>query len=419
MSRDWIEEYLIETESIPSPDSYKLWTGIHTIAAVLERRVWTITSSPRPLWPNLYTFLIGIPAAGKTMITDFAKALQKELVDGENGIMLGPDNPSSASFLDEIYKARKAARPGMETALYSSLSVVCVEFGSLMSKYDKPFADMLTHIYDNPVDYSSPRRQSTSVFVESPSINLLACSTPGALGEILPEGTWDQGFTSRLIMIYGAPLTGRVDFFRKQRGPDTVKLAKFLREVFHELDGEFEWDEDAARALNHWLNEEGRAPVPDYGRLQHYNSRRNAHVAKLAMISAVSAHNGLRVTLADLRRAQSWLFTAEKTMPDIFRAMKAKSDDQVLDDVQWELWQKYSTQLKALRRPLNSNDLWKVFKDRATSDRIPGLIVNLENSGRIRKTINSGEFIPNPPGEQEETDAPPTAVVTPFPRSGA
>lgn len=43
MPSDWITDFVASTETMRSPDSFRLWGGIATIAAVLERRVWTET----------------------------------------------------------------------------------------------------------------------------------------------------------------------------------------------------------------------------------------------------------------------------------------------------------------------------------------------------------------------------------------
>jgi hypothetical protein len=425
--RDWIEEFLSLTETIRSPKSFRLWTGISILAATLERRVWTLVDHPDPLFPNEFIILAGPAASGKTTMVSFARRMLVDLtIDPDKGLQLGPDNPNKASFLHWMAKANKTSPAGTGIFSVTPMTVLSRDLGQLMSKYDKDFAILLEDLYDCPPTHSAPRVVSKSITLDAPQVNILAAITPSALGDTMPDNVWDRGLASRIVFIYGVKPSDPRKMFRRAdeddkriKDEDLAPLKTFLSEIFNELVGEFEWDDDAGDAMEKWVNVDDLAPKPDYGYLQSYCERRDTHVLKLSMISAVSAGHGLRVELSDFERARGWLIEAEKTMPDIFRAMNTKTDKQILDDVQHELWLKYSTQLKALRQPIKIGDIWKSFNERATSDKIPGLVTALEQTGRIRKTINPGEFIPNPPGATEEAHAQASAIITPFTRSGA
>jgi hypothetical protein len=393
---DFIDTFMDLTASVRSPPAFRLWAAIAIISSTLERRVWTETDVD-PLRPNLFVVLAGQPASGKGNAIREARKLLTTLIEPESGIHIGPDNPTSASFLDALAASTKMSINGLGTPMYSALTVLCRELGSLITKYEGQFAANLADIYDNPSNFSAPRRQSKSVNVAAPTINILAAATPSALMDIIPESAWDQGLTSRMIFIYGVAPTSYRDPFKKRKEIAMENLAADLKTFFHELHGEFEWEEPAQDALKHWLNDENMAPKPSYGRLVHYVGRRNEHVMKLSMISAVSAGHGLCVTLEDFRRAQRWMFEAEKTMPDVFRAMTQKSDSQVLEDVHQIAWIQYTTLQRDKRQALSDTDIWKILENRSTSERIPYLIKSLESTGRLRKAGIMGGWVPNPP----------------------
>lgn len=378
------------TNSLRSPRSFRLWAGISTIAAVLERRCYTVTDQD-PLCPNLYTVLCGSPASGKSIAVNESR----KLLAGIKGLYIGPDNPTDAAFKDSLNDASKISMNGSGLALFSAMVVLCREFHVLIPKYNDSFLADLADLYDNPPIYSSPRRSSTSLRIENPCVNILAASTPAALGSF-PESAWGEGFTSRVTFIYGTSPTFKRDILKKRSSIDMAKLAKQLEEFFNELHGEFTWEEDANDAINHWYNVENLAPVPTYSRLANYNGRREVHATKLSMISAVSAGNGLCVTLNDFRRAQQWLFEAEKTMPDVFRAIMQKSDTQLLQDAHYAMLMEFGKLSIADRKAIDETFLWKFFEERAAHEKISGLIQTMEKTGRMRAGFLKGEWLPNP-----------------------
>ena len=63
--QSWTDAFFQYTEKIGSPPLFRRWCGIFTVAAALERKVWTVNNKGR-LYPNLYMFLVGPPGTGKT-----------------------------------------------------------------------------------------------------------------------------------------------------------------------------------------------------------------------------------------------------------------------------------------------------------------------------------------------------------------
>ncbi len=395
MPFDWINEFMSLTESLRSPESFRLWSAISTISSTLERRAGTVTDAVDPLYPNQYIVLAGNPASGKGMVISFSRYLLSDLAASKGGIFIGPDNPTKASFLKQFEKSQKLSINGMGVPLYSAMYVMCRELSVLISKYDREFISDLTDIWDCPRMYTSPRTSTEGARVEAPCLNILAAVTPTDLGDIIPEAAWSTGFTARCLFIYGAGSDSYRDMFTRVKFKDTTILKDRLKEYFHDLHGEFIWDDDAAIALRHWFNEEKQAPVPTYGRLSHYIGRRNEHLMKLSMVSAVSAGHGLSVTLSDLNRAKVWLFAAEETMPDIFRSMHAKSDQQLLTDAHHWLYVNWSTPKLEDRIPIPDRDLYDWFSKKVTHDKVDGMIKLMERTGRMRKATLLNGWIPN------------------------
>jgi hypothetical protein len=165
--------------------------------------------------------------------------------------------------------------------------------------------------------------------------------------------------------------------------------------MFYELEGEIRWEDTAMQAANAWINS-GMAPEPTYSRLIHYNTRRDMHVLKLAMISSISAQRNMRVEASDVDRAKSWLLDAEKFMPDVFRAMGQKSDVQVLVDLHEYVYALYAKVVKKDRKPIPDEELCRFLENKVPSDKIRKVIEMAEATGRIKRGVYPGTWIPAP-----------------------
>src|SRR5215471_18458087 len=384
---DWINQFVEATETVRSPKIFRLWSAIGAIAAALERRVYTMTDVSR-LYPNMYIVLVGEPAAGKT---NSAREARKTLA-GNYGLHLGPDNPTKASFMDQLALSVRITGH----AHFMAMTALVEEFGVFIPSYDEEFLADLSHIFDNPETYTSPRRASKSIKLERPTLNILACATPAVIGKF-PEAAWGEGFTSRVLFIYGSRVEETRDAFKPRENLNLENLRTDLKSFFNEIHGQFDWDEDARLAFNDWINT-GMKPRPDYGRLKNYCGRRDTHLMKLAMISAVSAGHGLNVTLNDFNRAKTWLLDAEEFMPDVFRAMKSQSDEQLLGDLHHHISNIYNKLERQKRSPIKNEVLWNYLLERVPSERIQKVIETAEHSGYIRRAggFDGDAWIPQP-----------------------
>jgi hypothetical protein len=380
---DWINSFVEATTTIRAPEEFRRWAAIAAIAGTLERRVWTVTDVSK-LYPNFYIILAGEPASGKT---NSAREARKTLTS-ITGLHLGPDNPTKASFLDQLAAADRVNGHNV----FHAMTVVCEEFGVFLKTKDDDLISDLTTLFDNPENYSSPRRSSTSVNVQQPTVNILACATPAVLGKF-PESAWNEGFTSRVIFIYGVRPTDSRNAFKKRIDLDLTDLKAEAQTFFVDLHGEFEWDQEAQEAYNTWYNT-GMHPKPDYGRLEHYIGRRDTHVMKLSMISAVSAGHGLNVTLSDFNRARLWLLEAEIQMPNVFIAMTTPSDSKVLEDLYLAVRVEHDKIEREKRKPVHNEFLYSFLSHRVTSEKIDRLILTAERTGLLRKA--GFGWIPNP-----------------------
>lgn len=347
---DFLARFMTYTEGAPTPEIFRLWTGIATIAGALERRTWVVTTR-KVLFPNLFVMLAGPPGAGKSAAIDFARDLWHSTKDqGRPKFHLAPQNMSRAGLFDALAEAARRIVVPDNIIEYHTLLIAIGEVGVLLSQHDLDFLATLNHVYDNPPVLDEKLRHvhgGKTKEIISPQLTILAGAQPTFMNNILPEEAWSMGFTSRCLMIYGGEAPPP-DLF-SDIDPREAQRRSLLASVmdFSKLMGQFVWEDEAMVELQRWAKTKCE-PTPDHPKLIHYVSRRLLHTIKLSMVATVSRSCALRITLADVNRARDWLLHAETRMPELFRAMLGKSDAHAIQELYTFAWTAWSKDRKAI-----------------------------------------------------------------------
>lgn len=391
--QDLIESFLEYTEGIASPYIFRLWSAIALVGGLLERRVYVETAGER-LYPNLYTLLVAPPGVGKTQAIKITKAIWQKTPD----LVLSPDNVTKAALIDSLAKAsRKIVKSPTDLIEFNSMQIAADELGVFMSAHDLDFLSAMNKIYDCPSEYKEDRRMfKEPLVIHEPQINLLSGTQPGFMGNVFPEEAWTMGFTSRLIMVFSATpvkvklfsATGRDDGLYK----GIVNDAKAIMQLF----GKFKWEASAAAGIEDWHEHGAKATEPQHTKLEHYLPRRIIHVLKLCMISSASRSNDMIIRETDFHRAVSWLLEAERTMPEIFRTMTAKSDAVVIQELHFHLWTLYSKE----KKEIHESRLIHFLQTRVPSERVMRVLEIAERSGIITRMAGSTLYKPAAKGAQ-------------------
>lgn len=382
---DFIDSFVAHLDGVPTPDVFKLWSGITCVSGALERRVWVETARG-VLFPNLYTMLIGPPGSGKTQAISRVHDLWSSVKD----FKIAPDSWTSASMLDSFLEAKRViidASGRCATEFHSQL-VAADEFVVFCPAYDLEFLGRLTKLFDNPPRLSIRRKYlKEEVIIPRPYLTMLTGVQPDILRSLFPEEAWGGGFTSRLIMIYSGEQIV-VDLFgagENAHNESESELSKQLKKL-SKLYGKFFVESSAGNALNEWWRS-GAAPKPVHTRLSYYNTRRGMHALKLSLISAASrAPEAMIVTEEDVKRGLSWLLDAEMRMPDIFRAMSGRGDAEIIEELHLFVIQTYMRSKKSVPRSVVVNFL----ASQVPSEKVWKILEIAIASGKLRIV---GDFI--------------------------
>lgn len=366
-----------------SPSLFKTWAGIACLAGGLERRVWVETPQGK-IFPNLYTLLIAPPGSGK-FIVEQVRDIWRGVLDPDLKLptfKVAPKNVTKAALVDKLVQAKQnKIIKGEIFPEYHSLLVAAEDFGTLVPSFDREYINTLNDIWNNPELHDESRRHGPAqeLKITQPILNILGGAQPNYLSTLFAdEQTWENGMSRRVIMLYSSG-TKRVNPFASPSYDQRLKLELSERlSRYSQAHGRVAFSDEAIERIGTWYDE-GQPPEPTHAKLRSYNTNRGLFLMKLSCISSMSRGSfDYRVTLEDVNRAMTWLFAAEATMPDVFRAMAGKSDVQILEELHYALTKKYGLDGK---KGVDESWIWAFMKDRTTTDKIEKLLYAAEKAG--------------------------------------
>lgn len=368
-----------------SPEIFTEWAAIFAVAAALERRVWIKTKKGK-LFPNMYVVTVGPPGAGKTLATSVIHEMLSTLEDHH----IAPTSVTKASLIDALVGAeRKVIVPGQNPPLvvYNSLIVTSDELGVFLPAYENDFMNVLTNIYDCRVYSETRRTAKINLKMDSPQLNLAAATTPSYLNALLPEGAWDQGFLSRTVLVYsGAEAPS--DLFGDSLYDETLEKALLYDlQKLGKLYGKMSFTPEAEQAINEW-HKAGGPPIPEHPKLQHYNTRRTAHLLKLCMVACASCGDDMVITLEHFAEALDWLLRMEHVIPDIFKSMKTGGDGRVIEECYYFVYQIFVKE----KKPVLESRIWSFLQERTPAHNIERLLQVMEKAGLLEKKFTEVGF---------------------------
>ena len=316
------------TSELESPLIFRKWIAIATIAATLEQKVWAYTTDK--IWANMYTFIVGHPGVGKSRTISKAKKICQAL----EGFPIGPQAVTGAALVDALKKSRRSVT---NVALgiseeYNSMTLFSHDWQETMAEWDKRLVAALTTFYDVELaDYGEMKRtKELDIKIKAPQLNVIAGSTPSQLISMMPEGSWEQGFTSRTMFIFSDHrYINETAFGRREKDPGD--LTHDLH-VISSMYGQLGNSEEFIGAVDNW-RKAGMPPVPNHPRLLHYNSRRFVHLFKLCIVACVDRGQKMIITKEDFEKALGWLIEAEYFMPHLFKAGAGNADAKAMQEI--------------------------------------------------------------------------------------
>lgn len=374
---DWVGTFEDMTAYTGTPARLRRWAGISCLAGALEQKVWVHTNGAA-LYPNLYTILVAPPGIGKSFILGPLRKFWEALKEHK----IAASSVSKASMIDELNDSQRILiHPGRNppTIEFHSLKIIASELTVFIPEFATEFMSVMTNIYDSEPFHERKRTAKLKIEIARPQINFIAGTTPSSLTNLLPEGAWDQGFLSRTMLVYAADRKVQSLF---NRGAQDVELEKRMKADLISISnvyGELVFSPEAGAFIDEW-HMTGQKPEPDHPKLQHYLTRRTAHLLKLSQVACMSASNNLVIEVEHIQQAMDWLFDMETSIPEIFKAMSNGGDGKVMDEAWHMLFSFKARYAKGAPRSL----LIQFISARVPSHAVERIIDLMEKADMIR-----------------------------------
>jgi energy-coupling factor transporter ATP-binding protein EcfA2 len=385
---DFFDEYFAYTASTEPPRLYHRWCAISGIATLIGRNL-VLPHGHFKIYPNQYIMLIGGSGARKSTAIKLMRGLLKET--GYDTI--AAEKTSKEKFLldlqdglfgDESHDSE--VLDGSSNTLWQDNSVVreCLiaadEFNDFVGNGNIDFLSLLGSLWDYEGIYKARVKNSKSVAIPSPTINLLAGNTPDRLAAAIPIDAIGQGFTSRILLVYGERSDKRFAFPPAPSDDAKKEILAKLAEIQSICRGVATIEPEAESLLTKLY--QTWQPLED-SRFSFYSTRRFGHLLKLCIIFA-AARRSVCISKRDVIYTNTVLTLTESFMPRAFgefgRAKNSSTANKVLEYL-----------LANDDRPRTITDIFKsVSSDIEKIQDLTTILVNLDKGGKIQNVKGLG-----------------------------
>jgi hypothetical protein len=332
---DWLTEFQNHAKWGEAPPHFYFWVGVATIAAAMRRKTW-LDMGTFIWYPNLYTVLVAPPGIiQKSSTSDLGMRLLKKIP----AIHQGPTTLTWQSLYDAYLAVGEEFQISeTETKSQYALYINSSELGITLNMKDVDMINQLIHMWDG-AELKKRTRLDGELLIETPSLNLIACTTPSWIAENVPQYLIGGGLTSRMLFVYGETKHQYVAYPKRKLPPDYLERQdRLIRDLerISQLVGNFSLTEEAYAWGEAWYKNffEHEAPKLDKTLIGGYIARKQTLVHKVAMVLTASQGDELVITLPTLERAVKLITQLETHMPMVYSRIgmshDANSSEQVL-----------------------------------------------------------------------------------------
>jgi hypothetical protein len=326
----------------------------------------------------MYIFFVGNAGIGKSRAINKGAEYYVHIPEHKRG----PDSMTATSLIEALEDRRIGKKEGGEEALLDNLGtrnsmyITADELNAFIHKYDAEMIAYMCKFYDVRPFLQTRSTNQITRFVPMGQLNVAAGTTPVNLLKYMPENAWEQGFASRVIMIFSDMRYIVDDFAPIDRTLNDDLIHDLLS--IATMSGQFQVTKEYQDAVNLW-KASGEEPRPTHPKLMHYATRRAVHLYKLSMVAAVDRSEAMVITLDDWNQAKEWLEEAEQAMPDVFKAGAGNADAKAAEEIyHWLLVQGKNGRLVPEYR------LWKFAAEHLPAMSVERVVGNMVKARQIQ-----------------------------------
>ena len=315
---DFVESFQQYCTTYNTTPMFATYAAVWMLGTSVGRAV-AMRARGNTLCPNFFIEMVAGPGSGKSQAVNATRSI---MIPATKMGMI-PASVTRAG-LEDYMSGNLQQRKSPDGSIL--LSHECIglseEMQGILPDQDLGHLTLYNLLYDLPSIHKAVTRSHGEIKLDNPYCSILTGAQPAFLATTMPEQAWGMGFMSRSILVFDTPRERKSAFehedvdFKLQ-----ADLIHDLKDVFS-IHGWMKWTDEAKGLYQEWWVEHGGLPVPTAKRLaMGYNSRRELHMLKLAMVMSLSQSSDLIVELHHVARAIQLLLETEARMRHIFAEM--------------------------------------------------------------------------------------------------
>lgn len=380
---DWVDGFLEVTENTEPPRLYRLWCGISSVAAALQRKCY-LRWGHYTFYPNMFVVLVGPSGARKGTAMAPAYRLLSDI-----GINMSAQKTTLEQLIRRLSEATHA-KPDPSTGrmqMHSCITIFSDELVVFLGYQQYDMMAALCDWFDCKERWSYETKNKGKDEVLGLWVNLIGATTPALIQSNLPLESIGGGLTSRIIFVYGEGKEKSVPYpFLSQDEQDLFDDLRNDLERIHLMAGPYTVTEEFMKLWHDWYTaQDDKPPLQLHSdRFGGYLQRRPLHTLKLSMIVSASESSDMLITDEHLSRAIRILEATEQPMPNVFRGMGRSPLSDIMARVMGFLGSTRLTTYGALLERFHND------ADVQTMDKI---VLALERMGYLRREHKAGGVV--------------------------
>jgi hypothetical protein len=331
---NWLDSFVQYTDNSEPPVSFRLWTAISCIAAVLRRKCYLPWGS-LTFFPNMYIVLVA--PSGKARKGTAMGPGQKLLRDLD--IRMTAEAITRESLIRELANAKDSFVDHKDRMIeHSSMTIFSKELTVFLGYQNHQLMSDLTDWFDCDDHWVYRTKTQGTDIVTGVWVNLIGATTPSLIQTAMSLEAIGGGLTSRMIFVYEHK-RGKSVALPMLSPSDHELREKLLRDLerISMMQGPFAVNDSFIDPWVPWYESQEDNPPFNDNRFAGYFERRAMHCLKLAMILNASRTTTMTLDDSDFHNALQILEKTEQKMSFAFSGVGKGANIDTMSQVMTEM----------------------------------------------------------------------------------